>query len=138
MYIFSSDGSQSPDDCTFSGEEIGADQPSLVLQVGKYSSLTINDKEAVIPVQQVYIHPKYIGRIKDELSSIEDSEFFTKTSNAIDTRCVVCDDPITDSERIVIKDDESREQYAQIHLSCLEIFQEKLTAAEKEIVSKTI
>lgn len=139
IYVWSPDDSGSIGHCSFSGEEIGEESAALVLRLGEKSEMTANGKNVILPVQQVSIHPEFIQDIEQSLIDLELSSFFTKTEDAVDTICVLCEEKLTEGDRIVLKDKDSKgHRRIQFHCDCEKDFFEMLDAAEDHIVANVI
>lgn len=139
IYVWSPDTSESIGYCSISGKEIGSDSAALMIRIGEPSDLSTNGQNIILPIQQVSIHPDFIDSVEESLEDIEYSNIFTKTTDAVDTICVLCDEKITTGERIVMETkDSDGERKVQFHCGCKKEFLEMLDSAKEHIVANVI
>lgn len=140
VYVWSPDDANPIGYCSYSGEDIEEDFAALVLRLGEISEMTANGKNVILPVRQISIHPEYIEEVKEELNELSQSDFFTITSEATDTICLMCEGKITDGDRIVVESSTDREndRAIQFHCDCKEEFSDMLEAAKEHVVANVI
>lgn len=139
IYVWSPDNDGSIGYCSFSGEDIPSDSAALVLRLGEKSELTANDKNVILPIQRVSLHPDSIDDVEHVLFDIELSSFFEQTDDAVDTICILCEEEITNGERIVVNEESSQgDRRVQFHCDCEEDFFDLLDEARDHIVANVI